>query len=111
MRSWRITDEAPIAPEAQPPAACGTRPPAEAVKNEARRFTLAGYFTIRYFLAALRLGGVSGVRCFPRSQTEAGNNVSYRNPKERIHARPLYYGDSDDARNRPRSDIFRRRAT
>ena len=62
-------------------------------------------------LAALRLGGVSGVRCFPRSQTEAGNNVSYRNPKERIHARPLYYGDNDDARNRPRSDIFRRRAT
>jgi hypothetical protein len=56
----------------------------------------------------LRLGGVSGVRCFPRSQTEAGNNVSYRNPKERIHARPLYYGDNDDARNRPRSDIFRR---
>ena len=78
---------------------------------KARRFTLADYFTIRYFLAALRLCGVSGVRCFPRSQTKAGNNVSYRNPKERIHARTLYYGDNDDARNRPRSDIFRRRAT
>ena len=39
------------------------------------------------------------------------NYVSYRNPKERIHARTLYYGDNDDARNRPRSDIFRRRAT
>ena len=54
-----------------------------------------GPFTIRYFLAGLRLVGVSGVRCFPRSQTEAGNNVSYRNPKERIHARPLYYGDNE----------------
>ena len=31
---------------------------------------LGSYFTIRYFLAALRLGGASGVRCFPRSQTK-----------------------------------------
>ena len=37
--------------------------------------------------------------------------VVYRNPKQRIHARPLYYGDNDDARSRPGSDIFRKRAT
>jgi hypothetical protein len=66
--------------------------------------------------AAIRHGGAlreqirTGLRRGLKQRQEI-NNVSYRNPKERIHARPLYYGDNDDARNRPRSDIFRRRAT
>jgi len=86
-------------------AQVGSRP------YEGQGWLRAAYFAIRYFLAALRLGGVSGVRCFPRSQTEAGDNVGYRNPKERARASPLYCGDNNDARNRLRSDIFRRRAT
>lgn len=79
--------------------------------EKSRRLTRAGYFASRYFLAALRLAGVSGVRFFPRSQTGAGKNVGYRNPKERVRASTLYCGDNDDARNRPRSNIFRTRAT
>src|SRR3954467_5311556 len=52
---------------------------------------------IRYFLVALRLWWCVRRTLFSEgSKTKAGNDVSYRNLKERIHARPLYHCDNYD---------------